>query len=229
MPDRIHRNADRRISGIGVTSEHLTSALPVRPASRRSPARCDRYHRLVPDTQLGDHADALGLAFHAGEAELRDVYDAHGALVYAICRRTLGDEAAREVTQDVFVSAWKARDQFDPARGTLAAWLVGISRRRVVDHVRREGRHSERRADASEEGATMSAEPELDRIADRMTVAHALASLASRPRQVITLAYIEGLTHQEIAERTGLPLGTIKSDIRRGLLALRQHLRSTDE
>ena len=69
----------------------------------------------------------------------------------------------------------------------------------------------------------------LERIADRMAVAHALAELAERPRRVITLAYIEGLTHQEIAERTGLPLGTIKSDIRRGLVTLRQHLESTHE
>jgi RNA polymerase sigma-70 factor (ECF subfamily) len=72
-------------------------------------------------------------------------------------------------------------------------------------------------------------EPEVERVADRMTVAHALAGLATRPRQVITLAYVEGLTHHEIAERTGLPLGTVKSDIRRGLLSLRQHLGSSHE
>jgi len=183
----------------------------------------------VPDTQLGDHADALGLAFYAGEAELRAVYDAHAPLVFGISRRTLGDEAAREVTQDVFVSAWRARDQFDPERGTLAAWLVGITKRRVIDHVRRERRHSERRADESDRGGPSAPEPELERIADRLVVAHALAGLAERPRHVITLAYVEGLTHQEIAERTGLPLGTIKSDIRRGLVALRQHLESTHE
>ena len=72
-------------------------------------------------------------------------------------------------------------------------------------------------------------QPEVERIADRMTVAHTLSALATRPRQVITLAYVEGLTHQEIAERTGLPLGTIKSDIRRGLLSLRQQLESSHE
>jgi len=157
------------------------------------------------------------------------VYQAHGPLVFGICRRTLGDESAREVTQDVFVSAWRARHQFDPARGTLAAWLVGITKRRVIDHVRRERRHSERRADESDRDARSRAEPEVERIADRLVVAHALTGLAERPRQVITLAYVEGLTHQEIAERTGLPLGTIKSDIRRGLVTLRQHLESTHE
>ena len=184
----------------------------------------------MPDTRLGDHADALGVAFAAGEAAIREVYDAHGALIYAICRRTLGDDAAREVTQDVFVSAWKARDQFDTDRGTLAGWLVGIAKRRIVDHVRRERRHSERRADESSRDAmATTSQPDVERIADRMTVAHALSALATRPRQVITLAYVEGLTHQEIAERTGLPLGTIKSDIRRGLLSLRQHLEASHE
>jgi RNA polymerase sigma-70 factor (ECF subfamily) len=133
------------------------------------------------------------------------------------------------VTQDVFVSAWRGRDQFDPARGTLGAWLVGITKRRIIDHVRRERRHSERRADEDDRVAPAASEPELDRIADRMVVARALADLAERPRRVITMAYVEGLTHQEIAERTGLPLGTIKSDIRRGLVNLRQHLESTHE
>ena len=183
----------------------------------------------MPETQLGDHADALGQAFAAGDVELRAVYDAHGPLVFGICRRTLGDEAAREVTQDVFVSAWRARQQFDPTRGTLAAWLVGITKRRVVDHVRRERRHSERRAEEDDRAGSSASEPEVERIADRLTVAHALSGLADRPRDVIKLAYVDGLTHQEIAERTCLPLGTIKSDIRRGLVTLRQHLESTHE
>ena len=78
------------------------------PASaRRNAARCDRYHRRVPETQLGDHTDALGAAFASGNADLRAIYDAHGPLVYAICRKALGDDGAGEVTQDVFVSAWR--------------------------------------------------------------------------------------------------------------------------
>ena len=190
--------------------------------------RCGRYHRRVPHTRLGDDADALGAAFASGDADLRTIYDAHGPLVYAICRKALGDDSAGEVTQDVFVSAWRARDQFDPARGTLAAWLVGITKRRIIDHVRRERRHADRRADISEEPSTATtrsdAEAEVERVADRMTIAHALASLPSRPREMIGLAYIQGFTHQEIAERTGIPLGTIKSDIRRGLLVLRDHM-----
>jgi RNA polymerase sigma-70 factor (ECF subfamily) len=184
----------------------------------------------VRDSRLGDDADLLGAALARGEVDVKQIYDVHGPLVYAICRKSLGDDRAAEVTQDVFVSAWRAREQFDPGRGSLAAWLVGITKRRIIDHVRREQRHADRRADEGEADATAArTEPEVDRIADRMTLAQALGRLPDRPRQVIALAYVHGLTHQEIAERTGLPLGTIKSDIRRGLVALRDYMESIHE
>jgi RNA polymerase sigma factor (sigma-70 family) len=188
----------------------------------------------MPETQIGRNPDSLGAAFASGDADLRAVYDKHGALIYSMCRKALGDTAAPEVTQDVFVSAWQARQQFDPDRGALGAWLVGIAKRRIVDHVRREQRHSSRRADGSDQlieslPADDHTEQRVDQIAQRMEVAQALATLPERPREMIGLAYVHGLTHQEIAERTGIPLGTIKSDIRRGLLALRDRLEHTHE
>jgi RNA polymerase sigma factor (sigma-70 family) len=197
--------------------------------TRRSELGSARYHRPVRDTQLGGQVDELGLAFASGEADLKQAYDAHGSLIYAICRKALGESSAAEVTQDVFVSAWKARQQFDPSRGALSAWLVGIAKRRIVDHVRRERRHSDRRADAIDDPPAAPQEQDVERVADRVALGHALSRLPERPREVITLAYVEGFTHQEIATRTGLPLGTIKSDIRRGLLTLRDHLESIHE
>jgi RNA polymerase sigma factor (sigma-70 family) len=185
-----------------------------------------RYHRRVPDVRLGDDADWLSAAFARGEAELESVYAAHGSLVYGLCRRALPADRAAEVTQDVFVSAWKGRDSYDPARGGLASWLVGIAKRRIVDNLRAEGRHANRRADDSEP-SSMPDHNELEQVADRMVVVHALKRLPDRPRQVIELAYVHDLTHQEIADRTGLPLGTIKSDIRRGLMTLRGMLGGT--
>ena len=73
----------------------------------------------------------------------------------AMCRRALGPDAANDVTQEVFVSAWKGRAQFDPARGNLAQWLVGITKRRIIDHLRSEGRHANRRADATARRLTL--------------------------------------------------------------------------
>ena len=196
--------------------------------NRRSGFATDRYHRHVRDAQLEGQLDHLGSAFARDEADLKQAYDAYGGLIYAICRKALGETSAAEVTQDVFVSAWKAKHQFDPSRGSLSAWLVGIAKRRIVDHVRRERRHSDRRADAVDDSAPTK-ETDVERVADRLVLGHALSQLPERPREVITLAYVQGLTHQEIAARTGLPLGTIKSDIRRGLLTLREHVEPTDD
>lgn len=167
--------------------------------------------------------DVLDGAFADGTVGLREAYEAHGGLVYSLCRRALGPEAAKDVTQEVFVSAWRGRDQFDPARGTLGGWLVGIAKRRIIDHLRSERRHADRRADETEAPAALDA-PAVDRVADRLVVADALRQLPSRTREVIELAYVHDLTHHDIAERTGVPLGTVKSDIRRGLLRIRDHL-----
>lgn len=206
-----------------------------RPHPRHIGSGHGRYHRRVPDTQVGSDPNSLGVAFARGEADMRAVYDRHGQLVYAICRKALGESAASEVAQDVFVNAWQARHQFDPERGALGAWLVGITKRRIIDHVRREQRHSSRRADDDDARLVESlpaddrTEERVERITDRMRLARALATLPERPREVIGLAYVHGLTHQEISERTGVPLGTIKSDIRRGLHALREHMEQGDE
>ncbi|MAT04643.1 MAG: hypothetical protein CL424_06340 [Acidimicrobiaceae bacterium] len=182
------------------------------------------YHRLV----AADHSttsESLDAAFAAGHADLRAVYDAHAKLVYNLCRRALDPHAANDVTQDVFVSAWKARDQFDPARGNLGQWLVGITKRRIIDHLRSERRHADRRADEDTYiQADVHSEPSVDRLADKMLVATVLEQLPDRSRTVIHMAYVDDLTHQQIAEQTGLPLGTVKSDIRRGLQRLRQQL-----
>lgn len=205
-----------------------------------------RYHPLT--AMVAPHEPpTIDAAFAAGhEQALKLAYDAHGGVVFGLCRRVLPSHQAEEVTQDVFVSAWRKRDQFDPSRGSLAGWLVGITKRRIIDHLRSERRHSDRRADlatdvapgAGQSGGTGGTElvaanhgstHDVEQVADKMLVAHALNSLTDRPRHVIELAYIHDLTHQEIAERTGIPLGTVKSDIRRGLESIRGHLETGHE
>jgi RNA polymerase sigma factor (sigma-70 family) len=198
----------------------LTSTLA---PPRRTPAAPARYSAGVATDGNTTTSPSLDAAFAAGHADLRSVYDAHGSLVYRICRKSLDEHTANDVTQEVFVSAWKARDQYDPARGTLAAWLVGITKRRIIDHLRSEGRHADRRTGEPTEISDPGGEAEIGRTVDRMLVAEALRQLPERARQVITLAYLEGLTHPEITDRTGLPLGTVKSDIRRGLARIREN------
>jgi RNA polymerase sigma-70 factor (ECF subfamily) len=203
----------------------MHTTLPSHPYHQPAPWP-RRYHFGVVtnprSTTLGD----LDAAFASGAAQLREAYDAHGALVYSICRKALDEHAAKDVTQDVFVSAWRGRHQFDPQRGTLAGWLVGITKRRIIDHLRSERRHADRRADALHDAPDHHAEPEVERSVDQMLVVEALRHLPERSREMIELAYVHDLTHHAIAERTGVPLGTVKSDIRRGLLRIREHLES---
>jgi len=172
--------------------------------------------------------DALEAAFVRGdESALRAAYDTHGSLIYSYCLRSLSDDRAKDVTQEVFVSAWRAREQFNSSKGSLVGWLMGITKNRLVDNVRAEQRHSSRRSDR--EPGEMPVEPDVEQVADRMLVADALKSLPERSRKVLELAYFNDLTHTQIAERTSLPLGTVKSDIRRGLASIRRHVESSHD
>lgn len=183
-----------------------------------------RYDRTVASESRVIDPSELG--FGRGDAAaLKAAYDAHGALIYSFCRRSLAEDRAKDVTQEVFVSAWRARERFDPTKGTLAAWLMGIAKNRVIDNVRSEKPHADRRSDA--EPIELGVDDEVDLLGDRMLVADALQALPERTRHVLELAYFEDLTHSQIAERTSAALGTVKSDIRRGLKRIRDHLEAS--
>lgn len=183
------------------------------------------YDRVVSSVSFSA-PHSLDEAFAAGTVDLRAVYDEHSSLVYSMCRRALGAEAAKDATQEVFVSAWRKREQFDPTKGALGAWLVGITKRRIIDQIRSEGRHADRRADEVHDERSPSEDPPPDRVVDRMFAAHLLASLPSRTREVIELVYVHDLTHREVADQTGLPIGTVKSDVRRGIMKIRDEMRN---
>lgn len=176
-------------------------------------------------------ADAeLELAFaKGGDDALAAVYARYGRVVYSLARRTVGPEVAEEVTQDVFVAAWSSRDRYDPGRGSLAGWLIGVARHKVTDALRSQQRVTARveRA-ASVAGGTTATPPEVDQVAERLMVADGLAALRPEVREVVELAFYSDLTHEQIAERTGRPLGTVKSYIRRSLATLRRHLEGLD-
>ena len=180
--------------------------------------------------EAGHPDGALAEAFRGGDpTALRQVYDRFGGPVFHLAQRGLSSGAdAEDVTQTTFVAAWQGRETFDPDRGSLLGWLLAIARRKVVDRLRAVAR--ERRvADAVRalpEPVTTDAAPDrgVDRVLDRLVISDELARLPGEQRRVLELAFYDDLTHQQIAAVTGLPLGTVKSHLRRGMARLRLRL-----
>ncbi|GIM91851.1 RNA polymerase sigma factor [Paractinoplanes toevensis] len=171
-----------------------------------------------------DSDDELAERLRDGdEKALRVAYDRHGATVLYLAQRLLGNRAdAEDVTQLTFVAAWTGRDGYDPQRGTMLGWLLGIAKRKAVDRLRSAAR-DQRVAETvrAQVPAPDEAEPP-ERIIDRLIVADELSRLPTEQRRTLELAFFDDLTHPQIAAVTGLPLGTVKSHIRRGMANLRR-------
>lgn len=164
-------------------------------------------------------ADALAL-----------LYDRHSSRLLGLAQRILGDTGeAEEVLQEVFLYVWRSASSFDAARGTVLAWLLVVTRSRSIDRIR------SRRTPPS--GALRSLEDVAESPGPQDVEADsagrqweslcrsAIAELPEDQRRALELAYFGGLTHQEIAEKTGTPLGTVKTRVRLGLMKLRDRIR----
>lgn len=172
--------------------------------------------------------DTVVDGFMAGdEAALAELYDATSRLVFSFCRRSVGHDHAADVTQEVYVAAWRSRDRYRPDLGSITGWVMGIARFKSIDALRKLGRRplEDELAEPGDQGSPAEG---IESMAQRMLVAEALTQLPERPRRMVELAFYDDLTHAEISERTGVPLGTVKSDIRRGLERLRRHLEGFD-
>ncbi|WP_065570376.1 RNA polymerase sigma factor [Microbacterium oleivorans] len=170
-----------------------------------------------------DDDKELGERFAAGDdTAVKAMYDRWSRIVYTLAVRSLGDTAeAEDVTQRTFVSAWTSRSSFRPGQAPLGAWLITIARRRIADA------HEARARAARLEEALKAVvpEPTVDHdVSDAMVVADEVSRLEPDARAVLALAFYEDLTHQQISERLGMPLGTVKSHIRRSLTRLRTRL-----
>ena len=163
---------------------------------------------------------------------LRALYDRYGRVCLAICVRILRDRnEAEQLLIDVFTEVWERSERYDPTRGAPITYLITLSRSRAIDRLR---------ARKSAPASSLDSIPGLNITSDksenpldqtllgerRVIVREALAKLEQNQRQAVELAFYDGLSHTEIAEKLNKPLGTVKTHIRQGLIRLRDQLRS---
>ena len=193
-------------------------------------ARRARRLTVVPDVDEGEdriHERTVAQGLRDGEADaLEAAFRSWGGLVHGFCRRAAGADAADDLTQQVFVEAWRTRGGFDPERGVVPGWLIGIARNLIARHGRQSARLPTPVAHA-EVTEPHTADATHDVLADQLTVAAALDVLSEPQRATLRLTFYDGLTQSEVADHLGLPLGTVKSHHRRGLARLRDHLESS--
>jgi RNA polymerase sigma-70 factor (ECF subfamily) len=185
----------------------------------------------VPERPPDPSDEDLLAGLAAGRLEALDaLYERYKTMAYGIARRITGDDVlAEDVVQDAFLGAWRSANRYVAGRGSVKTWLLSIVHHRAIDAVRRRRPTSE--LPAEEEGRGTPAALTLPDVwgevsgrLDRVQVATALAVLPDAQREALELAYWAGLSQTEIAERLGVPLGTVKSRVRLALVALRREL-----
>jgi len=181
-----------------------------------------------PGATAADHTTLERMARGDHEA-LAELYDRHSRLVYSLALRIIRDQGeAEDIVQEVFSQAWRQAGRYEARRGNVIAWLLNLTRSRAIDRLR--GRQS--RPEATSDSLLAIDIPDLTLPVDEQLslegrasrVRAAMKELSVLQRVAIELAFYEGLTHVEIAERLELPLGTVKTRIRQGLLKLKDRL-----
>jgi len=159
------------------------------------------------------------------EVALSALYDRYSALVFSTAKRILhGTGEAEEILQDIFYQVWETAERFDPERGSLAGWLLVTARNRAISKLRRKRQSAD---DLDENGVSLTLEIEA-RAAQNVLldkVRSVMQSLPDGQREALECAYFEGMSHTEIAEKTGQPLGTVKTRIRSAMETLKKVLR----
>jgi len=184
---------------------------------------------LGPDlARLTDEELVRGVA-RIEPAPFEALYERHGAAAFGLARRMLGSPGlAEDAVQEAYISLWRAAARYDPARGSVRSWLLGMVRNRSIDMLRRLGVDERRRIAmvGFEDRVAAGEESDTDviRREDATRVRSALATLPPDQRRVLELAFYGGFTHTEIAEHFDMPLGTVKGRARLGLEKLRSAL-----
>ena len=186
-----------------------------------------RYGADVTSDEAGALSPAdISKRFAEGRDDsLADAYRHWSGLIFTLALRALGNRSdAEDVTQQVFVSAWRGRATYDPSSGQLGSWLTGIARHRIADSLKARSRAFD--AAATTLDRTHDATETIDNLTvQRVVLADEIARIGDPRRTILRLAFYEDQTYPQIAERLELPVGTVKSHVRRGLLHLRDRLK----
>lgn len=184
--------------------------------------------RSVEPLAPATHEELIRLVALGDEAAFEELYDAVSARVFGLVRRVVRDPAqSQEVTQEVFVDLWTQAARFDADRGKAMSWILVIAHRKAVDRVRASQASSERDLRQGIREYQESYDDVADTVESRLEaerVKVALGSLTQAQQEAIRLAYYGGHTHQEVAELLGVPVGTVKTRIRDGMIRLRDRL-----
>ncbi|HZL15198.1 MAG TPA: sigma-70 family RNA polymerase sigma factor [Verrucomicrobiae bacterium] len=181
----------------------------------------------TPDDRRAEEAALLVRIREQDERAIEALYERYSGPLYSLAYQvTGGDRFAQDVVQEVFVAVWKNAGRFDPARGSLSSWLFALARHKAIDLVRREANVRRHTADVDLEleEAADDVDQEAWRRVRRDAVRAAMAQLPEAQRVAVEMAFFGGLTHVEISEALGIPLGTAKTRIRTALLRLRDIL-----
>jgi RNA polymerase sigma-70 factor (ECF subfamily) len=175
--------------------------------------------------KAAEDAALLAKVEHGDQQAMGLLFDRYSGMVYSVALRVLNDTGqAEDVMQDIFIQIWKKPSAFVSGRGSLGAWLVVVARNRAIDALRR------RRPTDSVEDVVLASSTDLGAEAERNTMMEKVRAymqqLPPEQRKSVEMAYFEGLSHSEIAEKTGDPLGTVKTRIRLALITLRKAMQN---
>lgn len=200
----------------------MASPLPLVVLSSAGAAVTRRRRTRRPDDERAPESPLVAGLRRGDPDALAEIHRTYGATVLGYLRGALRD-GAEDVHQEVFLDVWRRGPSFDPARGTLGTWIMLIARSRAIDHLRR--RVPEPVDPAGPRGARLQGEEDPsaspDTLIERWRMAVLIAQLPDQEARMLRMRFHEGLTQSEIAERTGVPLGTVKTFMVRGLKRLR--------
>jgi RNA polymerase sigma-70 factor (ECF subfamily) len=179
----------------------------------------------MPQPSAEDDASLLARINTGDERAMSSLYERYSRVVYSVALRVLNDPAsAEDILQEIFMQIWRNPDSFSAARGSLGGWLAVVSRNRSIDAIRR------RRPVTALDDVVLASSFNLAGEAERNSMMErargVISKLPSEQRKTLEMAYFDGLTHSEIAEMTGDPLGTVKTRIRSALMTLRKAFQS---